>query len=248
MTEPILKVENLVKRFGGLRATNNLSFTVERGSTHAIIGPNGAGKTTMIKQLQGEIRPDAGRILFEGRDITRVLSHKRAHLGIARTFQITSVLADFTVFTNVALAVQVHLGHSFQMMRTAHRDATIRSAVEAAVDVVNLTSRSADLASELSHGERRQLELAIAIAMSPRVLLLDEPLAGMGRSDSEFIIDLLARLKERYTILLVEHDMTAVFALADTITVLVAGEAIASGTPGDIRNDQKVRNAYLGHS
>lgn len=248
MADPILKVENLTKRFGGLAASNNLSLEVREGTTHAVIGPNGAGKSTMIAQLQGELRPDSGRMFFEGRDITGLPSHARARLGIARTFQVTSVLPEFTVFTNVALAIQAGRGHSFQMFRTAHRDPSIRADAERSLAAVRLADRSASLVSELSHGERRQLELAIAIAMKSRMLLLDEPLAGMGRNDSMFMVQLLSELKQRYTILLVEHDMAAVFHLADRISVLVAGEAIATGTPEEIRGNRKVQNAYLGHS
>lgn len=248
MTGPILRVENLVKRFGGLVATNNLSFDVAPGTTHAIIGPNGAGKSTLIAQLQGEIRPNSGRILFDGRDITRAPSHGRAGLGIARTFQITSLLPDFTVFTNVAMAVQVSLGHSFAMLRPAHAAPAIRDRVAEVLATVHLDAQANRLASELSHGERRQLELAVAIAMRPRLLLLDEPLAGMGRSDSARVVELLDKLKAQYTILLVEHDMDAVFRLADAMTVLVFGEAIATGTPAEIRDNAAVRSAYLGHA
>jgi branched-chain amino acid transport system ATP-binding protein len=245
--EPLLAVSGLVKRFGGVLATHDLSLDVMPGETHALIGPNGAGKTTLIAQLQGEIRPNAGRIRFAGRDITFEPAHRRAALGIARSFQITSVFARFSVLGNVVMAVQARAGHSFRFLRAALSDPTLVEPAREAIGTIGLADRAGVLAENLSHGERRQLELAMALAMNPRLLLLDEPMAGMGGQDAARMTRILAELKERYSILLVEHDMDVVFALADRITVLVGGRTIATGTPDEIRADSRVRAAYLGH-
>ena len=247
MAEPLLLVEGLVKRFGGITATNGCDLTIERGETHALIGPNGAGKTTLIAQLQGDLRADSGRILFAGRDVTAMAAHRRARLGIARSFQITSVFPQFTALANVALAVQAGAGHSFRFWRAAWSDRRLVEPARAALERLGLQDRADTTAQDLSHGERRQLELAMALAMRPALLLLDEPMAGMGRQDSERMTGLLAGLKSAYTIVLVEHDMSAVFALADRVSVLVAGRTIASGQPEAIRADPAVRAAYLGH-
>jgi branched-chain amino acid transport system ATP-binding protein len=247
MAEPILAVECLMKSFGGLRATNDLSMDVVRGECHAIIGPNGAGKTTFISQLQGLLRPDAGAIRLNGRDITREPAHRRAKMGIARSFQITSLVPDFSVLDHAALAVQARSGHSFRFWRNARRDATLRDPAREAIETVGLGSRANTLARDLSHGEARQLELAIAIAQQPQLLLLDEPMAGMGRKDGADMTQLIERLKQDYSIVLIEHDMQAVFSLADRISVLVAGHIIKTGAPDEIRNDPDVRAAYLGH-
>jgi branched-chain amino acid transport system ATP-binding protein len=247
MTDAILDVVALAKSFGGLRATNDLFLEVARGETHAIIGPNGAGKTTLIAQLQGSLRPDAGTIRFDGRDVTAEPAHRRAQLGMARSFQITSLVSDFSVLDHAALAVQARSGHSFRFWRAARRDATLLAPARDAIEAVGLGSRAKTLARDLSHGEARQLELAIAIAQAPRLLLLDEPMAGMGRKDGVVMTQLLARLKKDYSIILIEHDMQAVFSLADRISVLVAGRIIKTGRPEDIRNDPDVRAAYLGH-
>jgi branched-chain amino acid transport system ATP-binding protein len=247
MSAALLSVAGLTKRFGGLVATNNLDLDVHPAETHAIIGPNGAGKTTLIAQLQGEIHPDAGTISFGARDITREPAHRRAQLGLARSFQITSVFPAFTTLANVALAVQSIAGHGFRFFAPALEDRTLTAPAREALDIVGLTPRANVLANDLSHGEKRQLELAMALAMRPKLLLLDEPMAGMGRQDGARMTRILAGLKHTYAILLIEHDMDTVFALADRITVLVAGRAIASGAPDAIRANADVRAAYLGH-
>jgi branched-chain amino acid transport system ATP-binding protein len=246
MNVALLSVTGLTKRFGGLVATDNLDLDVQPGETHAIIGPNGAGKTTLIAQLQGELRPDAGAIRFGGRDITREPAHRRAQLGLARSFQITSVFPAFTTLANVSLAVQSIAGHSFHFFAPAVDDPALAEPAREALHIVGLTRRRDVLANDLSHGEKRQLELAMALAMRPKLLLLDEPMAGMGRQDGARMTRILAGLKRTYAILLIEHDMDTVFALADRITVLVAGRAIASGAPDAIRANADVRAAYLG--
>ncbi|WP_341913286.1 ABC transporter ATP-binding protein [Ferrovibrio terrae] len=246
MSEPVLKVANLVKRFGGLTATDNLSLDLREGEIHAVIGPNGAGKTTMIGQLIGELRPDAGSIHFMGRDITSMPVHQRSALGIARSFQITSIFPNFTALDNVAFAVQAHDGHSFRFWADARKDQTLRLPAMAALQQVGLGHRADITASVLSHGEHRQLEIAMALATKPKLLLLDEPMAGMGPEDSARMVTMLQKLKGSVTILLIEHDMDAVFALADRITVLVYGHSIATGLPDDIRRNEQVRQAYLG--
>nr|WP_211111825.1 ABC transporter ATP-binding protein [Azospirillum aestuarii] len=242
----MLSTNSLVKRFGGLAATDGLSLSVAEGELHALIGPNGAGKTTLIGQLSGELTPDSGTILFDGRDVTRLPVHKRAQRGLARSFQITSIFPSFTALDNVALAVQAHAGHSFRFWRDAGRDRRLSDPARAVLERVGLGARADTRADALAHGEKRQLELAMALATGPRLLLLDEPMAGMGPEDSARMVELLQELKGGVTILLVEHDMDAVFALADRITVLVRGKDLASGTPAEIRNDPAVREAYLG--
>jgi branched-chain amino acid transport system ATP-binding protein len=243
---PILAVEGLLKRFGGLVATDNVALSVAPGEVHALIGPNGAGKTTLIGQLTGEIQPNAGRILFGGRDITRLPVHARSHLGLARSFQVTSIFLDFSALDNVALAVQAHDGHSFRFWRDARRDESLRAPARAALERVGLADRAHLPAAAMSHGEHRQLEIAMALATGPRMLLLDEPMAGMGPEESARMVATLKGLKGDVTILLVEHDMDAVFALADRISVLVYGRVIATGAPDAIRVNAEVRQAYLG--
>jgi branched-chain amino acid transport system ATP-binding protein len=245
MTE-VLKVSNLVKRFGGLTATDNLSLDLRAGEIHAVIGPNGAGKTTMISQLIGELRPDAGSIHFMGQDITTMPVHLRSASGIARSFQITSIFQNFTALDNVALAVQAHDGHSFRFWADARKDRSLRDPALQALEQVGLAHRADITASALSHGEHRQLEIAMALATRPKLLLLDEPMAGMGPEDSARMVTMLRGIKGSVTILLIEHDMDAVFALADRITVLVYGHAIATGLPDEIRRNAQVRQAYLG--
>jgi len=242
----LLEVEGLFKRFAGIVASDNIALDVREGELHAVIGPNGAGKTTLIAQLAGEITPESGSIRFAGGDITALPTYRRSALGLARSFQITSLFPDFTALDNVALAVQAHAGHSFRFWRNARRDPTLREPARAALRRVGLEARAAQLASELSHGEQRQLEIAMALATSPRMLLLDEPMAGLGPDESRRMHALLRELKGRLTILLVEHDMETVFALADRITVLVEGRAIASGAAEAIRANQDVQRAYLG--
>jgi branched-chain amino acid transport system ATP-binding protein len=219
---------------------------VSDGELCAIIGPNGAGKTTLITQLSGELKPDAGSILFAGKDVTRMPVHERAALGFARSFQITSIFPEFTVLQNVALAVQAHAGHSFRFWRNAGTDPALTEPARGYLEEVGLGARADAVAASLSHGEKRALEIAIALAAQPRLLLLDEPMAGMGPEESARMVQLLSSLKGRLSTILVEHDMDAVFALADRITVLVSGRCIASGGPDDIRNNADVRRAYLG--
>ena len=244
---PILAVSGLYKRFAGVVATNNLSLDVLPRETHALIGPNGAGKTTLIAQLQGELSSDGGTIEFNGADITREPAHRRARLGIARSFQITSIFPNFTALANVALAAQATQGHSFHFWTPVATDPALNIPAREALDIIGLGARANVIAEDLSHGERRQLELAMALAMKPSLLLLDEPMAGMGRQDGQRITRILAELQARYAILIVEHDMDAVFALADRVSVLVAGAIVATGAPDVIRADPAVKAAYLGH-
>jgi branched-chain amino acid transport system ATP-binding protein len=246
MADALLRIEGLTKRFGGVVASDNVLLDVPSGELHAIIGPNGAGKTTLIGQLAGEIAPDAGRIRFEGRDITALPVHDRSLLGLARSFQITSLFPNFTALENVALAVQAHAGHSFRFWRAARGEAALRAPARAALDRVGLGARADAVVARMSHGEHRQLELAMALATGPRMLLLDEPMAGLGPDESARMVKILQELKRDLTILLIEHDMAAVFALADRITVLVYGRVIASGAPAAIRANAEVRQAYLG--
>jgi branched-chain amino acid transport system ATP-binding protein len=239
-------VENLVRRFGGILATDNLSLDVARGELHAIIGPNGAGKTTLISQLTGQLLPDSGNIHFAGEDITHLPAFRRSMLGLARSFQITSLLPDFTALDNVALAAQAHNGHSFRFWGNARKESRLRDAAHAALRRVGLDHRAEIVVSKLSHGEQRELELAVALATRPQLLLLDEPMAGLGTTESARMVKLLRELRREVTIVLVEHDMEAVFALADRITVLVYGRVIASGAAAAIRSNEEVKRAYLG--
>jgi branched-chain amino acid transport system ATP-binding protein len=244
--EALLRTESLSKSFGGVVATDHLDLTVRAGEAHAVIGPNGAGKTTLIAQLAGELAPTAGRICFDGRDITELPAYARTRIGIARSFQITNVLPSFTVGENVQVALRPRRGHSFAFLRDAARDQALNREVEALLEDVGLAARADALAGELAHGEQRQLELAMALASAPRLLLLDEPMAGIGHAEAPGMIDLLLRIKRGRAMLLIEHDMDAVFRIADRITVLVGGRAIASGPPDAIRDDPDVRRAYLG--
>jgi branched-chain amino acid transport system ATP-binding protein len=246
VAEPLLRVEKLVRRFGGILATDNVSLDVANGELHAIIGPNGAGKTTLISQLTGQLPPHGGTIILAGRDITRVPPYRRSALGLARSFQITSLLPDFTAIDNVALAAQARDGHSFHFWRDARKVTHLREAAQSALDRVGLGHRANITVSRLSHGEQRELELAVALATRPRVLLLDEPMAGLGVTESARMVQLLQELRREVTIVLVEHDMPAVFALADRISVLVYGRVIASGLPSEIRQNAEVKRAYLG--
>ena len=242
----MLEVRKLVKTFGALRATDGLDLEIGEGETHAIIGPNGAGKTTLISQLAGNLRPDAGSIRFAGEDVTGLPAPQRARKGLARSFQITSIYPDFSALQNVALAVQAHSGHSFRFWRPAMNDAELTEPAHRVLRDVGLSEKSNSLAGNLAHGEQRQLEVAIVLATRPRLLLLDEPMAGMGAEESQRMIELLRSLKRKHTIVLVEHDMDAVFRLADRISVLVYGRIIATDTPDRIRANQEVRRAYLG--
>src|SRR6188472_3198392 len=248
MPEPLLQIEGLTKRFGGIVASDNVALPVGQGELHAIIGPNGAGKTTLIGQLTGELSSQSGTIRFGGQDITALPVWQRSLRGLARSFQITSLFLDFTALDNVALAVQAHAGHSFHFWRNARRDQSLRVPARAALERAGLLNRADWPAASLSHGEHRQLELAMALAGQPRMLLLDEPMAGLGPEESARMVGMLRALKGELTILLVEHDMEAVFALADRITVLVYGRVIATGTPDEIRANAQVREAYLGET
>jgi branched-chain amino acid transport system ATP-binding protein len=246
MADALLDVRGLVKAFGALRATDNVYLDVRPGETHAIIGPNGAGKTTLIGQLAGNILPNAGEIHFDGEDITRLGAPARARKGLARSFQITSIYREFTALDNVALAVQAHSGHSFRFWRAASREAALRDPAMKILKDLGLGARTDVLAANLSHGEQRQLEIAMVLATHPRLLLLDEPVAGMGADESQRMVEFLTTLKGTQTMILVEHDMDAVFTLADRISVLVYGRIIASGLPEEIRANAEVRRAYLG--
>jgi branched-chain amino acid transport system ATP-binding protein len=246
MREALLEIAGLTKRFGGIIASDDVTLAIPQGELHAIIGPNGAGKTTLIGQLTGELSSQSGRIRFAGQDITGLPAWRRSLLGLARSFQITSLFLDFTALDNVALAVQAHAGHSFGFWRDARQEAELREPARAALQRVGLGERADVPVASMSHGEHRQLEIAMALATKPRVLLLDEPMAGMGVEESARMVRLLRELKQELTILLIEHDMDAVFALADRISVMVYGRIIASGEPAAIRANADVRRAYLG--
>jgi len=242
----LLDVQALCKRFGGLRATDGVQLDVQEGETHAVIGPNGAGKTTLISQLAGTLRPDSGTIRFSGEDITSLPAARRARMGLARSFQITSIYPEFTALANVALCVMAQAGHNFRFWRTARADPALFDPAQRLLDEVGLGARAATLSGSMSHGEHRQLEVAMALAARPRLLLLDEPMAGMGAEESQRMIGLLESLKHRHTMVLVEHDMDAVFRLADRISVLVYGRVIATDAPERIKTNAEVRKAYLG--
>ena len=243
---PVLRLEGLRKNFGSLAVTDDVTLDVMSGEMHAIIGPNGAGKTTLINQISGMIPPDGGRIVFAGKDVTALPPQARALGGLARSFQITSILPGFSVLENVALAVQARDGSSFRFFRRAAGEAALNATALAALEQAGIAERAHARASELSHGEKRALELAIALAMKPVLLLLDEPMAGIGREETERQVELLLRLKGELTMVLVEHDMAAVFALADRISVLVRGRLLMTGKPAEVRADPQVMAAYLG--
>ena len=246
MTEFLLEIDHLRKAFGALVATDDVTLGIRKGETHALIGPNGAGKTTLVGQLTGELRPDGGRIIFDGRDITDLSTARRARLGLARSFQITSIFDSFTAEGNVALAVQATEPNSFRFWRPAERIARLREPARSLLKDVGLGRVGNLIASRMSHGQHRQLELGMALATRPSLLLLDEPMAGLGIEESRAMSKLLAGIKGQFTILLIEHDMDVVFSLADRISVLVGGRIVASGTADEIRNDPGVRVAYLG--
>jgi branched-chain amino acid transport system ATP-binding protein len=246
VAETLLRIANLTKRFGSLAASDGLSLDVLDGELHAVIGPNGAGKTTLISQLFGEIVPDDGAIWFADRNINALSTAERVRIGLARSFQITQLLLDYTALDNVALAVQAHRGHSFHFWANARRNGPVRERALQTLARVGLEPRADTAVSEMSHGEQKQLELAIALATQPRLLLLDEPMAGLGPAECAATVELLRGLKSETTILLVEHDMDVVFALADRISVLVNGRCVITGTADDVRNDETVRTAYLG--
>jgi len=246
MPDALLMVTRLNKRFGAVQACRNVSLAIEKGHIHALIGPNGAGKTTVLNQLSGEVFPDSGTVRLNGQNITRMPVHRRALLGLARSYQMTSVFERLSVKENLALSIQAHRGHSFRFWKSARSDPALRRAVVPAMERVGLEHRADILAGNLSHGEKRQLEVGMALAGDPMLLLFDEPMAGMGPGGAVELSKRIQAIKSKVTILLVEHDMTAVFSLADRITVLDYGTAIASGTPEDIRSNAAVRQAYLG--
>ena len=242
----MLIVDSLVKSFGGLLAIDDLSFQVKAGEIHAVIGPNGAGKTTLISQISGEIKPDSGTVLFDGINITGMDLHLRSSLGLARSFQITNIFLELTAHDNVSLAVQAHAGHSFKFWKDARKDHELREPALDFLKQVGLDNRAEVVAAQLSHGEHRQLEIAMALATCPKLLLLDEPMAGMGQKESLAMVEIIQELKGKLTILLIEHDMDVVFTLADKITVLLNGRCIATDSPESIRNNPEVKKAYLG--
>jgi len=246
MNAPILNIHRLVKRFGGLTATDHVDLDIATGEIHALIGPNGAGKTTLISQLLGEISQDEGSIRLDGQEIGHLPPHARIKKGLARTFQITQLLPERTALDNVALAVQAGQGHSFHFFADARADKRLREPAFAQLAANGLAHRADVTVADLSHGEQKQLELAVALACNPRLLLLDEPMAGLGHAESAEMVTRLQALKGRVTMILVEHDMEAVFALADRISVLVYGRIIATGTADEIRDNDEVRKAYLG--
>lgn len=246
MTETLLDIRNISKNFGALTASNNVSLDLKAGEIHALIGPNGAGKSTLIKQIDGSLAPDSGSVWFEGRDITSLDTVARARAGLARTFQISSLAMDMTVLQNVVLGALGRRGNVFRFFRNVMKDDELLGIGHHALQQVGLDEFASFRTAELSHGQRRQLEVAVALTRAPKVFLMDEPMAGLGAEGSHRLTGFLDALREEAPILLVEHDMDAVFALADRISVLVYGEIIATGTASEIRSDPLVRTAYLG--
>lgn len=246
MADPVLTLSHLSKSFGALKATDDVSLTLRPGEIHALIGPNGAGKSTLIGQIAGRIQPDAGTITFRGRDITALSVAQRARMGLGRTFQISSLIPEYSARRNVMLALQARQGHPFRFLRPVMRDRGLIDGADAILARVGLAGRASVPSAELSHGERRLLEIAVALALEPACFLLDEPMAGLGAEGVGTLVDFLRALKAEAPILLIEHDMDAVFALADRLSVLVYGRIIASGSVEEIRNDPRVREAYLG--
>ena len=245
----LLDVRAVSKHFGGVYALNNASLSVARGEVHALIGPNGAGKTTLIHVLSGALPLDGGQVVFDGADLVKRPMHEHVTLGLARSYQITNIFTRLTVLDNVAMAVQSRArdwGTSFSFWKPFSLDSAIIDEAHALLAQVSLTGMATRLGGQLSHGEQRSLEVALALATKPKLLLLDEPMAGMGSEESERMVELIEHLAQQVTILLVEHDMDAVFRLADRISVLVGGTVIASGVPEAIRADAEVRRAYLG--
>lgn len=242
----LLQVNDLVKQFGALRATDHVTLDVRPGEIHALIGPNGAGKTSLVAQLSGHLQSDSGQIFFDGQDVSTMPTHARVRCGLARSFQITRLFKSFSVLDNVALSVQARSGHSFSFWRSVRSEKALSDQAMAVLQALGLQDRAQDPASELSHGEQRILELGLAEATQPKLLLLDEPMAGAGPVESERILNLILKLRSQVSILLIEHDMDAVFRLADRISVLVNGALIATGEPDEIRHNPQVIAAYLG--
>jgi branched-chain amino acid transport system ATP-binding protein len=246
MSKPLLDIRHLTKKFGGLVANNNIDLAVSSAEVHALIGPNGAGKTTLIGQIAGQVEPTAGAIWFDGRDITTLMPHERAAAGLSRSFQVTSIFPSFSAFENVALAAQAHCGQSFRFWARARNAEDINQLARKALVQVGLDGKAKTRAGDMSHGDHRLLEIAMALAGQPKLILMDEPTAGMGPTESQQLVELLRGIRRRCAILLVEHDMDVVFSLADRITVIDNGQSIASGAPGEIRSNERVRRAYLG--
>ncbi len=242
----MLVLERVLRRFGGLVATDEVSLEVRAGEVHALIGPNGAGKTTLVNLISGGLAPDAGTIRFDGRDVTRLTQHARVLAGLARSYQVTSIFRGFTVQENLALAVQARKGTSFSFWRPVARERALFDESGSLLADIGLEHKAHALAATLAHGEQRALEVGLALATNPRLLLLDEPMAGMGPEESQQVVALIERVRARVTVLLVEHDMDAVFRLANRISVLVGGRIIATGAPQEIRANAEVRRAYLG--
>ena len=248
MADAMLETIGLSRRFGGLAAVQDVSLAIERGVVHAIVGPNGAGKTTLINLLSGDLKPSAGMVRYKGRDITAWPAHKVAHLGIGRSYQKTNIFRDHSALENCRLAAQARLPGAFDMLRPARSRADVLSRARQALEQCGLADRAQRRAVDMSYGEQRQLELAMLLASEPELLLLDEPLAGMGPEESARVIDLLKRLAATHTLVMIEHDMDAVFAVAERITVMVNGSVLASDTPAAIRANKAVQEAYLGEA
>lgn len=246
MGDPILSIRNLCKSFGALQASNDVSLDLYPGEIHALIGPNGAGKSTLIQQIAGGLQPDSGQVLFDGSDVTSLGTVARSRLGLGRTFQISSLAMDYSVLQNAILGVVGHSGGAFGFLRPVMRNETFLAQARAALEQVDMLEFQNFRTSELSHGQRRQLEVAVALTLKPKVFLMDEPMAGLGAEGSKRLTGFLSELRRQAPILLVEHDMDAVFALADRISVLVYGEIVATGTADEIRANPQVRSAYLG--
>ena len=246
MTEPLLDVRAVSKSFGAVKASTDINLDLREGEIHALIGPNGAGKSTLIKQIAGGLRPDSGAVFFDGQNITGLSTAARARLGMGRTFQISSLAMDYTVLQNVVLGALGRRGDIFRLFRPVMKDADLLATANQALEMVGLENVGNVVTSELSHGQRRQLEVAVALTLSPKLFLMDEPMAGLGADGSRRLMGFLGELKQMAPILLVEHDMDAVFALADRISVLVYGKIVASGSVEDIRGNPIVRSAYLG--
>ncbi len=246
MGDIVLSLDRLSKRYGALLANKDVSLDLRKGEIHALIGPNGAGKSTLVKQVAGEIRPDGGSIMFDGQPINSLNTAARARAGLGRTFQVSSLIPEFSVLQNVMLAVQAQQGKTFRLFKRFSNDTELADQASGYIDELDLQGRADVPVSQLSHGERRQLEMATALALKPRALLLDEPLAGIGPAGSQHMTRLLKKLKQQVPILLIEHDMAAVFELADRISVMVYGRIITTGTAQEIKNNQQVQEAYLG--
>lgn len=242
----MLKTENLSKTFGALRAVSKVTLDFELEKVHAIIGPNGAGKTTLINLLSGELQPSGGKIQYEEHDLTHAPPHKISQLGIGRSYQKTNIFPKFTCFQNCWIAAQSRLKTSMHFFRSARKLKQVQERTEKSLEMTKLTGRSQSLAGSMSYGEQRQLEIAMMLATEPKLLLLDEPLAGMGAEESQQVMTLLKELANHHTLILIEHDMDAVFSIADQLTVMVNGQVLETGTVDQIRNSKMVQEAYLG--